>query len=420
MKTSSRSLVSSVFLFLMSSFLFVSAASANYYPDPGPDIPRIYIRNSGDVEPATGLIEKTGNIYKLTGNITNYTLEIQCDNIVLDGNGYAIQGNASRIKGYGDGNNGVVVDNQKNVTIKNIAFEQGETGARISTCSSINIIGCSFSNGICTGILIQDSIQILIENNNLIELNTGFGAPAVMLNGAQITLRNNTVIGSGYGITITGSSNLITENTFECLLPIEMDTANANIISLNTISGPTSWPGQDSVTGWEGIMLDRLCSNNLIFGNTITGFSGQAIRTISSCSNNTFYGNYIANTGTAIVLQDGATDNTFYGNVFASDSCIVRIDDGVEGTSWDNGTIGNYWRDYNGTDVNEDGIGDTPYTITAVTWDTDTGSDVNFVTGYDNYPLMEPITVPEFSSWTILPVFLTVTSVVLLFRNKSC
>ena len=31
--------------------------------------------------------------------------------------------------------------------------------------------------------------------------------------------------------------------------------------------------------------------------------------------------------------------------------------------TWDNGCEGNYWDDYNGTDSDEDGIGDTEYTI---------------------------------------------------------
>jgi hypothetical protein len=44
---------------------------------------------------------------------------------------------------------------------------------------------------------------------------------------------------------------------------------------------------------------------------------------------------------------------------------------------WDNGTIGNYWDDYVGVDVNQDGIGDTPYLI-----DGTAGS-------VDNYPIFK-------------------------------
>jgi hypothetical protein len=40
---------------------------------------------------------------------------------------------------------------------------------------------------------------------------------------------------------------------------------------------------------------------------------------------------------------------------------------------WDNGSIGNYWSNYNGTDANNDGIGESPYMM-----------DVN---NKDNYPL---------------------------------
>jgi nitrous oxidase accessory protein NosD len=44
---------------------------------------------------------------------------------------------------------------------------------------------------------------------------------------------------------------------------------------------------------------------------------------------------------------------------------------------WDNGTEGNFWSDYSGTDTNGDGIGDTPYNISGQ--------------ASDNHPLMEPL-----------------------------
>lgn len=48
--------------------------------------------------------------------------------------------------------------------------------------------------------------------------------------------------------------------------------------------------------------------------------------------------------------------------------------------TWDDGQKGNYWSDYNGTDTNDDGIGDSPYIID--------------VLNQDRYPLMQILAVP--------------------------
>ena len=61
-----------------------------------------------------------------------------------------------------------------------------------------------------------------------------------------------------------------------------------------------------------------------------------------------------------------------------------------ETNRFDNGSLGNYWSNYNGTDADHDGVGDTPYVI-----------DANQV---DHYPLMAPFNFSSadipLSGWT--------------------
>jgi parallel beta-helix repeat protein len=347
----------------------IRVSKANFFPDPGPDLPRIYIRNDGSVEPETMPIERTGNIYKLTSNIVHYTIEIQRDNIVLDGAGFSILGNASRIKGYDDGNNGVIINGRNNVNITRANFKQGDTGIRISSSSNISVIDNTFSNGLLTAIILKDSTQVLIENSEFTDLQTDIEVPSVSLNGSKITFRNNTLAGSAYGIEISGSSNVISDNKIETKShSIELNAAYSTLIAGNKITGTVLFAGS---------------SNNKISGNNMT-----RIRLLIG-SNNTLFDNYI----TAIELSEFAVNNTFNGNTFAA-GLEVRFY-GEETTLWNNGTIGNYWEDYEGVDSNGDGIGDSPYVITGVKWDNDAGGDVTVVIGQDNYPLMAPYEIPS-------------------------
>ena len=125
-------------------------AKANFFPNPGPDLQRIYIRNDGTVEPASALIENAGSLYKLTGNIVLQTIVIQRDNIVLDGSNYLIQGNASWMgtaPHWGDaGNNGIIISGRNNVTITGLTIEKCTTGVRISTSSQISVNSIMFTN----------------------------------------------------------------------------------------------------------------------------------------------------------------------------------------------------------------------------------------------------------------------------------
>lgn len=75
----------------------------------------------------------------------------------------------------------------------------------------------------------------------------------------------------------------------------------------------------------------------------------------------------------------GATSNIIYNNNFINNSVWAAQDD-VGRNIWYNDTTnrGNYWSDYNGTDENNDGIGDTAYHISS------DGSKK------DPYPLINP------------------------------
>jgi nitrous oxidase accessory protein len=125
-------------------------------------------------------------------------------------------------------------------------------------------------------------------------------------------------------VTLRESShNSITQNKISDLEI--MDDSSNNLITRNKLE-----------------VLYVLGYQNIINRNTVTKYFFP-----TACSNNLFY------------------ENNFY-HIGALDLSANR---------WDNGSVGNYWHDYNGSDVNGDGIGDTSYII-----------DAN---NKDNYPLME-------------------------------
>ena len=366
-------------IYLIVGVQFTNLSSANFFPDPGPDLPRIYIRANGDVEPAKASIERSGDVYKLTGNIAMHTIVIQRDNIVLDGSGYLLEGNKSWMglaPGWGDaGNNGIIIIGRNHVNITNLNIKGFTSGVRVSGSSHTSIVGNSFNELAAVfdspmGIVAEASPYVLIENNSFSRI---YG-PAIACNGTNITIKANTltdIADSVDGcIALQGSSNTITDNLIETASPsIRLGSAYSTIIARNHITGSIAFIS---------------ASNNQIYQNNLTG-----IRLIFS-SNNTFFCNNMTNNAVydTIALSQGTKNNTFYANIFPT-NCIIRIQDAGT-TFWDNETIGNYWSNYNGTDSNGDGIGDSPYMITGVKWDNDAQGDVSFVVGQDNYPLMAP------------------------------
>ncbi|WGM88813.1 MAG: right-handed parallel beta-helix repeat-containing protein [Candidatus Bathyarchaeum tardum] len=147
-------------------------------------------------------------------------------------------------------------------------------------------------------------------------------------------------------------------------------------------------------------------------------------------ANNTIIANYIADCFIGINVMGSPNDfliknNTFVNNVnpisiaYSGGVQVITENSFIDGNfiivwlSPEPDVDRNYWSDYNGSDENNDGIGDTPYVIT--TSPEDYGDA-------DNYLLMEPVDdtlIAEFPFWTPLLIFLVAFLVVaIIYRQK--
>lgn len=222
-------------------------------------------------------------------------------------------------------------------------------------------------------------------------------------NGVQIGANNIRISGftirNGYeGILIqysngsTVSQNDIISSQFDGLV---IENSKDNIVSDNLIS----------FSSWDGVYLSNAnntkLQTNTITSNKIHGVSIENSYNNTVCnnalSNNTYIGIMLADSNNISVVGNTISDNklaginlfnaansVFYHNNFFNNTEQTRNDGSTH--TWDNGSEGNYWSDYSGTDshsgttqneTDSDGIGDIPYYI-----------DTN---NQDRYPLMGPI-----------------------------
>ncbi len=95
-----------------------------------------------------------------------------------------------------------------------------------------------------------------------------------------------------------------------------------------------------------------------------------------------FFGFEQVNGSAANIPSDiDISENSFINNTYQLSGCVCKVYNFSEALhSWDNGNKGNYWSDYNGTDANSDGIGDTYYRID--------------ILNQDRYPLIQSTAQP--------------------------
>ncbi len=246
------------------------------------------------------------------------------------------------------------------VTSNNVVIQQNN----ISQCNLWGIYLESSDDNMISGNIINDTKGVFASssNNNVFSSNNISNSSDAGIN-LRSSMRNilydNYLTLNTYGIYAKDCSNTnLTQNTFTknafhgvYLTGDVTDAVRDNYFINNTVSGITL----DS--------SDSILSNNF-FNHGQVGISLQ--KTGCEIRNNSFQNI----SSTALTTTQMSRNNVIYLNHFLDNTINAR----EQGSNqWDNGSVGNYWDDYNYVDRDFNGIGDRAYMIASG--------------GRDHYPL---------------------------------
>jgi len=329
----------------------------------------VYIRADGSIYPSDAPIQRDGNVYTLTGNITSSAdgIVVERDNIVIDGAGYTLQGT--------ENGTGIDLFGRTNVTVRNAQIKNFSYGIWLDSSRYISITGNTMTNNIISIWLFDDNYDNRIASNNIVNNDIGV---YLKWYSKYNNISGNSVIDNRIGIYFcwTSDSNIVCGNKIianrQHGIYLESDS---NDIFDNEI-----------VNNRDGVWLDG-SDYNWINGNNII--------------NNSLYG---------VMFWEGGVRNIFINNNFINNTKQVYFNwspqENIWNSSYSNG--GNFWSDYNGTDLSGDGFGDTAYVI-----------DVN---NQDGYPLMAPLVwdysnpIPVVWAGQVYPVALSSNSTISAFK----
>jgi parallel beta-helix repeat protein len=284
----------------------------------------------------------------------------------------------------------------------------------ISVHSSQNIISDNVISGNNEMGIILDAGSNTLTGNNVTD-NNNYG---IYISSGN-TLRNNRMSNNGYNFDVRGTnfennvdaSNLVNGkpiiywvNQQDQIVP--HDAGYVALVKCENITVQNL----NLANNGDGIFLG-FTNHSTITGNTLMN-NGNGIKFWGSSSNR-IVGNNIRENGNGIFLSGASFLDVFhypspnniiyYNNFIDNGNNVADVvgswwlqDSTPAENSWDRGSLGNYWSNYNGTDSNSDEIGEAPYVI----------DEEN----QDNYPLMSPVNIFDAGIWEWTPYSVFVLS----------
>jgi nitrous oxidase accessory protein len=201
------------------------------------------------------------------------------------------------------------------------------------------------------GLHLWNSHDNTIEDNFIAEARDGM----YIQNSHRNAIRRNHVSRLRYGLHYMNSDdNKFDDNVFE------HNVAGAAIMYSKRIEFRRNAFVHNRGFSSFGILFqdcdESIAENNLIIDNA-TGIFTEALH------NSTFRRNVIAENDVAMQIFSNSTGNLFTENNFIANVSPLQLVGKRTDTRWQVNGRGNYWSDYDGYDLNGDGIGDVPHKI---------------------------------------------------------
>lgn len=232
---------------------------------------------------------------------------------------------------------------------------------------TISLIGEDEDKTILNGTTIEPIMIVEADNVKISGFTfEGWAFKNIVINATTgVTIADNKIVFNALGIDVENSGNTSIENNI-------IDGFGLDNIGIMLAYSSECRIVNNTITNavYDGIRL-WFASHNLIHQNIIKAndcgifFHEADLNTISE--------NIISESGGPGIYIESSLSNKVLHNSFIDNYYQAKIFDNSV-NSWDNGFEGNYWSDYAGSDLDHDGIGDSPYIINA--------------NNQDNYPLV--------------------------------